>query len=211
MKTLTLMIFLTLTSCATTKEYSATPEDISRKADPAYTQDSITQKLNFEDFDKDLSRFYVAPNSPQFAAIPVTGALIDNIAFSKSSKDDYNKFEYRKIADRYKAFLFNKTSCFYTFIKGPNADLKNYDLYIGNTGEPEHRAVVKAEQEHLSFLTILNGKFPKTYSEGKARSITTDVVYSQDLVCGNKIDFKKPFYIQLRSKTDKNVIELYWL
>lgn len=218
MKKILMLFILILASCSTTKEFYSTAENSSQKIDPKYTQNQITEKIPFEKLDQSLSRFYEGPETPHIAAIPITGALIDSIAFSKTAKDDYDRYEYRKIADSYKAFLFNKVSCFYTFIRGSDkqVSLKDYDIFIGNTGEAEHKAVVKNEQEHNSFLVTLNGNFPKTYTPGLSRSIDTASLYTQDLICGDKIDFKKPFYIQFKFKSkdtveNKTVIELYWL
>ena len=209
-----ILVFGLCISCATTKQFSSSPQDSSRPTDPQYTQDQITVKIPTEDLDKNLSRVYASTNTAHLSAIPLTGALIDSIGFLKSAKDDYNKFEYRKVADGYKAYLFNKVSCFYVFAKGPNdlSNLSQYHVSIANVGSEEHKAVIKSEQEHEFMLKTLNEIFPKTYSEGQPRSIATDSVYTQELICGNKIDFKKPFTIKFKSlHNDKTITELFWL
>lgn len=218
MKKIPILFLLILSSCSTTKEFYSTAENSSKKIDPQYIQNQITEKIPFEELDRHLSRFYEGPETPHIAAIPITEALINSIALSKTAKDDYDRYEYLKIADSYKAFLFNKTSCFYTFIRGSDKqiNLMSYDIFIGNTGEPEHKGVVKSEQEHNSFLVTLNGNFPKIYTPGLARSIDTTSLYTQDLICGEKINFNKPFYIQFKLKNkdpseNQTVIELYWL
>ena len=207
-----MLFILILASCTTTKEFYSSAQDSSRNTDPKYTQDHITFKIPFTEFDQSLTRFYVGPNTSHVAMIPLTGALIDSIGFLKTEKDDYDKYEYRKISDGYKAYLFNKVSCFYVFIKSDKAELKDYDIIIGNTGEAEHKATIKSEQEHNATLSTLNEIFSKTYTPGTPRSVETSSVFSQELVCGNKINFNKPFFVKLKSNSDdKTPIDLYWL
>lgn len=208
------ILTLILTSCATAPVFYSAPEDSSRNTDSKYTQDIISKQIDSTELDQNLSRFYVGPQSAHVSALPLTGAVIDSIGFIKTSKDDYNKYEYRDVANQYKAFLFNKVSCFFVFIKGNGvlSDLKKYEVQIGNVGGAEHTAVIKSEQEHLNTILMLNQMFPKTYSQGKARSLETDIQYSQELVCGDKIDFSKPFFIRFKANAEgQTTIELYWL
>lgn len=211
-KNILVLFILIFTACTTTKSIYSTPQDSSRYTDPKYTQDEITKKIEFPELDQNLSRFYAGESTTHISAIPLTGALIDSIGFLKSAKDDYNRYEYRKIADAYKASLFNKVSCFYIFLKSDKSELKNYDILISNVGETEHKAVIKSEQEHESIVKTLNEIFSKTYTSGTPRSVEINSVFSQDLVCGNKIDFKKPFAVKFKSNSDdKTAIDLYWL
>ncbi len=212
MKKITVMLILILSACATIDGFYSTPQNSSRITDIKYTQDEITKKIEFSELDENLSRFYASQDSEHVSAIPLTGALLDSIGFLKSSKDDYNRYEYRKIADAYKAYLFNKVSCFYIFLKSDKSELKDYEIHISNIGENENKAMIKSEQEHESILKILNEIFSKTYKSGTPRSVETGSVFSQDLVCGNKIDFKKPFSMKFKlNSNDKTAIDLYWL
>lgn len=212
MKNLLILLTFALISCTTTKGFFSTPQDSSRNTDPKYTQDHITAKIDFAELDKNLSRFYSGPNSPHIAVIPLTGALIDSIGFLKSAKDDYDRYEYRKLADGYKAYLFNKVSCFYVFLKDSKVTLSEYDILVSNTGEAEQKAVIKSEQEHDFILKTLNEVFSKTYTQGTPRSIETSSVFEQNLVCSPKIDFKKSFSVKFKSNSDdKSLIDLYWL
>lgn len=204
-------ISLIILSCSSAKKIYSTPEDSSRNLDPLFTQKEIDKRLDNSSLDKHLSRFYSSPNSPHVAAIPITGALIDSIAFLRTDKADYNKFEYKKVSNSYRAFLFNKVSCFFTFIKGTaeQANIGNYEISVKNLDGSEFTAKVKSEQEHLAFLTILNTMFPKTYVKNKPRSIEVSSLYSQDLICSDKIDFTKPFTVKFKYKD--TTIDLLWL
>lgn len=211
MKNFLLLATFTLISCTTSKDFFSSPQDSSRITDPKYTQSHITSKIEFNELDQNLSRFYSSPNSPHVAVIPLTGALIDSIGFLKSENDNYDKYEYRKLADQYKAYFFNKTSCFYIFLKNGNS-LNDYDITSWNNGDAEQKVIIKSEAEYDSMLKILNEVFSKTYTPGTPRSVETSSVFEQDLVCGNKIDFNKPFSLKFKSNNnDKTSIELHWL
>ncbi|MES2769842.1 MAG: hypothetical protein V4596_11915 [Bdellovibrionota bacterium] len=212
MKTIMVIFILILSACATTDGFYSTPQSSSRITDVKYVQDEITKKIEFSELDENLSRFYSSQDTAHISVIPLTGALIDSVGFLKSSKDDYNRYEYRKIADTYKAYLFNKVSCFYVFLKSDKSELKNYEVHISNIGENENKAMIKSEQEYESIVRTLNEIFSKTYKPGSPRSVETSSIFSQDLVCGNKIDFKKPFAVKFKSNSnDKTPIDLYWL
>lgn len=212
MKNLILLLTLILVGCSTADKFFSSASDSSRDIDSKYTQDHITSKIDFQELDQNLTRYYSSQNSPHVSIIPLTGALIDSIGFLKSTKDDYNKYEFRKISDGYKAFLFNKTSCFYVFLRDSQDFLKDYDILVSNTGSTEQKATVKSDQNHDEILKILNEIFSKTYSPGTPRSIKTTSVFETNIVCSDKIDFKIPFSVKVKSSTnDKVLIDLFWL
>lgn len=199
-----------ITSCTSKPKNLSAPHDSSRPVDPTYTAVEISSKIEPEILDQHLSRFYAIDQEFHFSAIPLTGVLLDTIGFIKTSKIDYNKFEYKKVSASYRAYLFNKVSCFFVFAKGPGdvSQLRNYEITIGNIGQNENKAIIKNEIEHQSAVTTLNEIFPKSYSTYHPRSIDINALYTQELVCGNKIDFQKPFFIKLKSKD--NSVELFW-
>ena len=209
-----LFLLFLLIGCTTTKKYLSAPQDTARETDSKYLQDEITRLVPAEDLDQNLSRFYISDKNLHISALPLTGAVIDSIGFLQSKRLDYDKYEYKKISAKYRSFIFNKKSCFFVFIKAQEkfSDLNNYQIFVSNIGEEKKSSKIKSELEHQDFLKTLNGIFPKTYQPQKARSIETTSVYSQELVCSEKIDFKKPFFIQFQSNSDdKSIIELYWL
>ncbi len=209
---LLLFIGLLFVSCSSAPKNFSRPEDASRNTDPLLLLPEIDKQIEPRVLDENLSRFYVAQDGLHVAAIPITGALIDSVSFLRTEKADYNRFEYKKVSQAYRAFLFNKVSCFYTFIKSNTqnqANISNFDIYVKGHEGKEFKAHSKSEHEHVAFIQRLNTMFPKTYDKNKPRSIEVNSLYTQDLICSDKIDFTKPF--SLRFEHAAHTIDLFWL
>ncbi len=207
----TILMIILYGGCASIPYTSSSPRDSSRPTDPQFTAQETTSKIAVKDLDKNLSRYYADQVGNLFSAIPITGALLDTIGFIRSEKDDYDKFAYKIVSNQYRAFLFNKTSCFFVFIRGSGdiSKVGNYQITVRNNDSPEEKAVAKTEVEHLEVSKVLNEMFPKSYERIHPRSIETNSLYSQELVCSDKIDFQKPFSIQFKSES--MTVELHWL
>ncbi len=176
--------FLILSSCVSTEL------DRARASNPEFLKEESSTRLSLRKADTELTRYYFKKDNkfPDSAtAMPLSGALLTELLQDQTPQ---------AVPETLQKFAQHK-SCFYLYVagQGPAGRFLNYEVSMGNkAGELKTMSTVS----NYALEEILNQKFPASTGLRAARSIAGEGLYQRKIFCGEKIDFSKPFSVEMK-------------